>query len=142
MKYFTQDVFGTKHDDNIFLRKIKEYEDETGEPIYLSGRIRDHFGCREELELLGNIRQYVSTDNTDLIGSFLSMTTIKKARETYYRSQYFRCKLKALFIENAVSQINEYEPFFLTMDDIHESDSLVLNLEIKKVYYQEKLMSL
>jgi hypothetical protein len=141
MKYFTHDVFGNVGEKNYFLRKVQEYHDETYEPIYFSTRIRKKPGCLNELELLNNIRVHLNAENTDLVKEFLSLRTIKTARDTYVRSQYYKYKLEIVFIENAVRQIQDYDPFFLTMDDIHESDALLLDLITKKMYYEEKLLS-
>lgn len=141
MKYFTQDVFGNVGEKNYFLKKVQEYHDETSEPIYFSAHIRKKPRCLNELELLSNIRIHLNAENTDLVKKFLPLTTIKTARDTYIRSQYYKHKLEIVFIENAVHQIQDYDPFFLTMDDIHESDALLLDLITKKMYYEEKLLS-
>ena len=78
----------------------------------------------------------------DLVCQYLPITTLQTAQETYIRSRYEKYKLQAAFIENAMEQIRNYDPFFLTMDDVHESDMLMTGLISKKLFYEEKIMDL
>lgn len=140
MSYYVNDVFEDEIKKHYyFLRKIQEYHDETGNPIYFSIRLNIPMGSQQELKLLQNMKNNLKTYQLDNVKQYLSKTTHKTAQKTYNKTQYYKCKLKYAFIENAIQQIQEYDPFHLTMDDIHECDNFMLNLTYKKMYYEEKM---
>jgi hypothetical protein len=136
--YYVKEVF---KDPTMYclLRKIQEYHDETGEPIYFSVRLKFPFCCPQESQFLNNMKTYLKTHHLELVKKYLPVATYKTAQKTHIRHQYYQTKLESVFIENAIQQIQEYDPFYLTMDDIHEGDSMLTNLEFKNIYYKEKM---
>lgn len=137
--YYVQDVFESIKSG--FLEKVRDYHDETGRPIYVSIRVKKPPCCPDEKQLLQNMQTYLRGYNLELVGQYLPLTTHKKARETHIRTQYYNYKLKIAFIEDAIQQIGGYDPFYITMDDIHETDMLLMELINRQMYYKEKMMN-
>lgn len=133
MKCFVRNVLEEDRHASAFLQKIQDYHDETGSPIFVS--IRHKTPQRPVAWLRGMLPQHL-----DLVRQFLPATTLQTARRTYLRSQYDKFRLQEAFVQAAILQIQEYDPFFLTMDDIHQSDMLQMGLISKKQFYQEKIM--
>ncbi len=133
MKCFVRNVMEEDRHASVFLQKIQDYHDETGLPIFVS--IRRKPPQRPATWLRGMLPQHL-----DLVRQFLPATTIQTARRTYMRSQYDKFRFQEAFVQAAILQIQEYDPFFLTMDDIHQSDMLQMGLISKKQFYQEKIM--
>jgi len=144
MRYFVHDVF---HNDECrrpisFLRKVEEYHQETGNPIHISIRMKSPPHCPTEKRLLCHVKTNLLPHHLDLVRQYLPKTVMKTAQGSHIRSYYYRYKLQVAFVENALEQVQEYDPFFFTMDDIHESDMLMMDLLSKKVFYEEKIMAL
>jgi len=136
--YYVKDVFKDikGHD---FLGKIQEYHDETGEPIYFSIRLKIPKGSPQELTFLKNMKTHLKTHHLELVKNYLPLSAFRVAQKTHLKSQYYKSKLECALIENAIRQIQEYDPFYLTMDDIHEGDMMLTSLTYKKMYYEEKI---
>ena len=141
------DVF---HDDyhflslpfQTFLKKIQQYHDETAEPIYFSMRLPSPLRCPEELKQLCGMKERLQPHHLDLVHQYLPRNTVKTARHNYFRSQYYKSKLKVGFVMNAILQIQEFDPFYITMDEIHHSDHLMMELISEKQFYEEKILNL
>lgn len=128
-KCFVRNVLEEDRHASAFLQKIQDYHDETGLPIFVSIRHRPP-PKRSAAWIRDMLPQH-----TDLVRRFLPTTTIQTARHTYRRSQYEKHKLQEAFVRDAIHQIREYDPFFLTMDEIHQSDMLMMRLISKKQFY-------
>lgn len=120
-----------------FLKKVQEYHDETGNPIELSMKRKKKPHCPQEKQLLRGIQQNLLPHHIDMIRQYIPPRAHKTARETFLWSQYHEIKQRIAFIENAVQQIQEYDPFYLTMDDIHGSDMMLTELISAMIYYRE-----
>lgn len=143
MRFFVQNVFEKSNNICSFLDKIQEYHDETGLPISFSIRLK--FAQRssdESNHWLTTMEERLLPQHLKLILEYLPMTTIKKAQDNYIRSRYDKYKLQVAFVQHALDQIRKYDPFFITMDDIHQSDMLLTGLMSKKLFYEEKIMDL
>lgn len=142
MRFYVDNVF--KNSTNVsFLEKIQEYHNETGLAIDVRIRLKTRQCCSEEEDRwLGTMEERLLPHHLDLVRQYLPTTTLQTARDTYLRSCYDKYKLQVAFVENAMDQVRDYDPFFLTMDDIHESDMLLTSLLSKKLFYEEKIMDL
>jgi hypothetical protein len=83
------------------------------------------------------MKQHLDHHHITLVREYLSPSLYKIARETYRRFQYRLVKAKRLFLEQALQQIRDYDNFYLTMDDIHEMDSVMTSLFYQELYFQE-----
>ena len=135
MRYWVHHIF---EEGPPFLKKIQDFHNETGLPIWVSLR---PWKRPEHSDWLWRAGDRLLPQHRDLVRQYLPATTVQIARDTYTRSQYHKYKLHVAFVENAIAQIQDYDPFFLTMDDIHDSDMLLTDLISKKLFYQEKIMS-
>lgn len=142
MRYYVQNVFEESDNKYTFLEKINEYHEETGLPISLSIRRKFPLSFHKEPSWLRSMEERLLPHHLDLVCQYLPITTLQTAQETYIRSRYEKYKLQAAFVENAMEQIRNYDPFFFTMDDVHESDMLLTGLISKKLFYEEKIMDL
>ena len=144
MRFFVENVFENRDSSTFssFLEKIQEYHDETGLAICFSIRLKSSLPCHEEPSWLRTIEEQLLPHHLDLVRQYLPITTLQTARDAYIRSRYDKYKLQVAFVENAVEQVRDYDPFFLTMDDIHQSDMLLTGLISKKLFYEEKIMDL
>ena len=143
MKFYVDKVF--ENSTNVsFLEKIQEYHNETGLPIDVRIRLKTCQCCPDEQEVrwLETMEERLLPHHLDIVRQYLPTTTLQTARVTYLRSCYDKYKLQVAFVENAMDQVRDYDPFFLTMDDIHESDMLLTSLLSKKLFYEEKIMDL
>lgn len=122
-----------------FLRKIQEYHEETGLPVEVSIRLKPAPRCPS---WLGTMEERLLPHHLDLVRQHLPATTLQTARDTHLRACYDKHKLQAAFVENARDQVRDYDPFFLTMDEVHESDMLLTSSLSKKRFYEEKIMDL
>jgi hypothetical protein len=151
MKCFVQNVFentGKNNNTNFsssFLQKIQDYHEETGLPVSVPVRLKPPpRDCSEEGKngWLRTMKRRLLPHHFDLVRQYLPMTTLHTARETYIRTRYNQYKLQVAFVENATDQVRGYDPFFLTIDEVHESDMLLTLLVSKKLFYEEKIMGL
>jgi hypothetical protein len=143
MRCFVHDVFDDEEFHPMsFLGKIEEYHQETGSPIYVSIRMKFPPHSPTEEMLLSHIKTNLQPHHLDLVRYYLPKTVIKAARASHIRSHYYKYKLQVSFVEHALKQVQEHDPFFFTMDDIHESDMMMMGLLSKKVFYEEKIMAL
>lgn len=134
MKCFVRSVLEEDRYTSAFLQKIQDYHDETGLPIFVSIK------CKPPPYCPATWLRAMLPQHTDLVRQFLPVSTVQTAYRTYWRSQYEKCKLQEAFVRDAITQVQEYDPFFLTMDEIHQSDMLVMGMISKKQFYQEKIM--
>lgn len=123
-----------------FLKKIQDYHEETGSPIYFSFHLNKPLNNPEEKRFLQNMTSNIGENNLGLVKQFLSQRTYDKAKETHLKSKYYKYKIQSMFIENAIEQIRGYDPFYFTMDDIHDADAFQTVLVYKKSYYNEKML--
>ena len=136
MKCFVQDVFENT-DSLFFLKKIQDYHEETGLPVEVRTRLKTQ---RPSPSWLETMEERLIPHHLDLVRQYLPRKTLETAKGVYLRACYDKYKLQVAFVENAVDQVRDYDPFFLTMDEIHESDMLLTSLLSKKRFYEEKIM--
>lgn len=117
-----------------FLYKIQQYHDETHLPIYV---VLKSIPRIQSSILFSNMKQHLDHHHITLVREYLPPSLYKIARETYRRFQYRLVKAKRLFLEQALRQIQDYDDFYLTMDDIHEIDSVMTSLLYQELYYRE-----
>lgn len=140
MKCFVHTLF-PQYYQHPFLQRVQDFHNETGEPIYLS--IKQYsITCPTESKILNTISQHLTPHHISLISGYIPKHVMDTARHTYHRTQYHKIKQQSLFIENAVQQIGEYDPFFLSMDNIHDHDALLTSLLQQKSYHQEQIIFL
>lgn len=120
-----------------FLQKIQEYQKETSRPIYMSMKKKREISCPVEMELLDNIQNNLLPHHLEMVRQYIPSSVYKKARETFLWSQYHKLKRKISFIENAVQQVQDHDPFYLSMDDIHEADMMLTDMISKMMYYRD-----
>jgi hypothetical protein len=143
MRFFVQNVFEKSDNTCSFLDKIQEYHDETGLPISFSIRLKfAQHSPDESNHWLTTMEERLLPQHLELILEYLPMTTLQKARNNYIRSCYDKYKLQVSFVQHSLDQIQNYDPFFITMDDIHQSDMLLTGLISKKLFYEEKIIDL
>lgn len=118
-----------------FLNKIGQFHEETDHRIYVSVKKNPFFYTRSTF--LENMNENLGLYHKQLVQKYLSPNVYKVARETYRRSLYHQTKLQIEFLKNAIQQIREYDEFYLSMEDIHEMDSVMTSLLYKKLYYME-----
>jgi hypothetical protein len=135
MRFFVQNVF--ENSSISFLKKIQDYHEETGLPIEVHIRLKTP---RHSPSWLGTMEERLLPHHLHLVRQYLPTTTLRTARETHLRSCYDKYKLQVAFVESAMEQVRNYDPFFLTMDEIHESDMILTSLLSKKQFYEEKIM--
>lgn len=136
------DVFGKTTGLPPCLSKVQDYHDETGNCIRFSLRLKPKPECPEELRHLRAMKARVGSYHLDMIKKYLPLSALKNARQTYFKNQYYKSKHQETFLKNAIQQILEYDPFFLTIDDIHEMETMQLKMTYKRIYYEEKMKML
>lgn len=136
MHKFVKNVFPT----SPITQKIQEYHDDTGEPIYFS--LKQPFSlktCPQETKLLQDIKQHLLPHQLSLVHQFLPSQVYETARKAFLREQYYRLKLQSVFLEHAIEQIREHDPFYLSMDDFHDMGMMLTELSYQQLYYKEKM---
>ena len=118
-----------------FLHKIQQYHDETNLPIYVALKFLPQIP--HPSGFLSNMKQHLAPHHKIWVKEYLPPTVFKMARQTYRRYHYHHIKAKRLFVEQALEQIRDYDEFYLTMDDIHEMDSVMTTLFYQELYYRE-----
>lgn len=135
-----ENVFADSIATCICLQKMKEFQEETATTIQVPCEKRQvSFGCCQELELLKKIQENVLPYHMTLICSMIPLHVVATAKKTFFRRKYHNIKKKIQFLTHAVQQIQEHDPFYLTMDDVHESDMLLTDLMLRQMYYEEML---
>lgn len=120
----------------VFLQKIQQYHEETGNLIRMSMKKKKRAtSCPVEAGLLHTMQNNLLPHHLEMVRQYLPPRVYKKARETFLWSQYHQLKQKISFIEDAVQQVQEYDPFYLTMDDIHEADMMLTQMISRMMYY-------
>lgn len=140
MKLYQKQVFSTISSQYNFLSKIQQYHDEIGFPIHVSVKhkqVKNNYST--STTLFSNIQNNLEPHHIVLVKQYLPATIYKIAYDTYMRRCYHETKLQIAFLQGAMEQIQEYDPFYLTMDDIHEMDMVWTSLSYKLVYYREKI---
>ena len=121
------------------LQKIRDFQEETTTTIHVPYKKQPSFGCREELKLVRNIEENVLPHHIQLIYSMMPLHVLANAKKTFFRMKYHDIGKKIRFLTNAVQQIQEHDPFYLTVDDVNESDMLLTDLMWRQMYYEEML---
>lgn len=121
----------------VLFNKIQEYHDETQQTIRCNVRIKRKSGCKTEYNLLQKIKKNLTEHQIQCLKQFIPYDHAKKL---YWKEKYEKYKLQVDFLENAMNQITEYDPFFLTMDDRHEIDMLLTNLISIQQYINGKYL--
>jgi hypothetical protein len=113
------------------LQKIQAYQEETQEPIPTHKKT----ACPEEKKRLREVRDRLLPHHISLVRQYLP----RRVYENVWRSQYRQLRRRLVFLENAIAQIGEYDPFFLTMDDIHDADRIMTGLLSRMVFYRDRV---
>lgn len=137
--HYVSEVFGEATSLPSCLLKIDDYHDETGNSILFSIRLKPKPECPKELKHLHTMKSRVGSYHLDMIKKYLPMSALENARQTYFKNQYYKSKHQETFLRNAIQQILDYDPFFLTIDDIHNIEMIQLKITYKRIYYEEKL---
>lgn len=120
------------------LQKIQDYQEETGDIIYVSGRI-PQFHCPREKQFLMTLEQQLPSSHLQLVKEYLSERTLHMAKRNQMRQHYHEMKWRIRFLENAMQEIQHHDPFYLTVEDVDELNSLITDMIFKKMYYQEHM---
>ena len=129
-----------KMKENQCLQKMSEFQEEIG-IFSFSSKPPSPLGCKEELNLLRDIEKKTYPHHITMIRSFISQSVMKNAKKTHIKKKYRIVQKQIRFLESAVQEIQEYDPFYLSMDDIHESDMMLSTLMLRAMYYEEVLRS-
>lgn len=132
-------VFQDNDENLLLLQKLQEYQKETGDVIHTPKARYKPLGCPKEAILLRGIQNNLLPPHIDLIRQYLPLDVVKTAQMTHMRAEHRKLEKKVFFLENAVRQIGEHDPFFLTMDDIHEVDMMLTQFLSKMAYYHENI---
>lgn len=132
MRLYRKDLFPNLSQYN-FLKKIQQFHDETNLPIYISIK---RLPVVPPSTIISEFQQKMEPFHIELVKKYLSPKIYRIAQDTYKRSQYHQIKLKITFLENAIQQIQEYDVFYLNMDDIHEIDMVITCLSYQQMDYR------
>lgn len=134
-------VFPDRLMSSTCLRKIKDFQEETGTTINVRYKNKKIQSDQEELFLLQKIGVHLLPHHISLVGQFLPLRILDEAKKNFHRTRYNTIKKQIQFLTEAMEQIREYDPFYFTMDDVHESDMMLSDLMLRGMYYEEMLRS-
>jgi len=136
---FVDQIFPSSFQKNMFLQKIKDYHEETEHPIYVKMKHTKPFGSKEEYTLLKTIDTMLTDYDKSLVSKFIPQKTKKTMMIEINRREYRKTLTQIAFIEEAISQIQTYDPFYFCMDELHLADSLMTILVIDLQRFKEVL---
>lgn len=135
-----ESVFSERMTSSACLQKINNFQQETGMTIHV--HFKNKKKCLtdpDELLLLQKMRAHLLPHHVGLVGKFLPTRVVDEAKKNFHRTRCHTIKKQIHFLTEAIQQIQEYDPFYLTMDDVHESDMMLSDLMLRRMYYEELL---
>lgn len=110
---------------------LEQYHQETGQPVFLPRQKPPPTPTSLSTQRF----ERLLPEHLVLIRSFLPRRVLREARAAHYRKLYHQFKLRVVFIEEALRQMRDYDPFFVAMDDVHEADAELTTMASAMAYY-------
>lgn len=129
--YYVWDVFP---EGCCLTRIIKQYHQETGKPVFLT--IQKKKTIPPPVSTL--VYERLVPEHLELIRSYLPRRVLREARAAHYRKLYHQHKLRVVFVGEALRQMREHDPFFVSIDDVHEADGVLTGMTSAMAYYAEQ----
>ena len=137
--YYVWDVFSDEDARHSrFVDAIAQYHLDTGKPILLPRQRQAPSSAPPSTPLW---HERLLPHHLEMVRSYLPQRVIREARRAHYRKLYHRLKRRVVFVGEALSQVRGHDPFFLSMDDVHDADAALTSMTSWMAYYAERMVS-
>lgn len=125
---------------NIFLRKVKKYQIETGEKTRLKSLLRkqDPVKVQEEIAMLRRMETELDPFILRKVADMVPVDIRKKMCHETYRQKYHLTMDKMRFLETMMGIFSENEEFYMTRQEEIVATKLMDALQTEAQYYFEK----
>lgn len=131
--YYVGDVFPKQQHQYRFVEAVEQYHRETGQPVFLPRQKK-----KKEDGAAAALLSRLLPEHLELVRAFLPLRVLREARAAYYRNLYHALKLRVVFVGEALSQVRDYDPFLVSMDDVHEADAALTSMTSLMGYYADQ----
>lgn len=138
-KYCVDELF--YEEENCFLNKIREFEEETEDLIRVRNRTqssRDKKDTDDERKLLSDIETFLCPDVIRRIREMLPRPVLDKIQQDYPSKMYRERELQIKYIDCAISQVQQYDEFYFTSEDLRVAYKMKGVLQLEMDYFREK----